>query len=148
MCQLLLPCFMLLDHSRGSEDFRVCRAIINYASKHITIFCENDLKKLRKIALRCSRANFKISELLADNQNLLSGKKVVLTAFFLTQLIFDSRENNINEKELELASRTKRLIEFATEFLQKNVSEEDIDTIAKSAEKQAKKIFEGIYKNI
>lgn len=145
LCQLVLPSLILF--SLADDNERSSRAIRNYCSKHMIIFCDANKFKLRKISNRVSRTVTKIKFFCADS-NYLKGTKMVLTTHFLTQLIFDEKEGNITESYREIAAVTKRLVEFCSNIAQKDTKDEDFDKIASSAEKLARKVYEKFYKII
>lgn len=152
ICQLSLPMMILFDLAREQED-RCSRAIINYVTKTMFWLCDNDAKRAHKLTVRMAKVIKEMQYFVADKELLLSGRKMVLTGFFLTQLIFNEFENQFSEKTLELARKIKRLMEFAIWFEERSRakderSDADFEAIQNSAEKQAAKVYEKFYKTI
>ena len=138
---LLLPAYLLFNHVRDDRNDRMSRAIANYLGKHLMIFCDNDVKKAAKISRSIAKKIHQIEWAISDN-GFVKGKKLVLVTNFITQLIFAENEGKLTKEYVEVANVSKRLVEFVTKFLLKNITDEDLDKLASSAEKQAKKIYE------
>jgi hypothetical protein len=142
----MLPCFMMFNLAKDCTH-RHSIAITKYVSKHFGNLLNRDPKRMHKLTVRIAKRVNAI-EVMAANNGLVSGKKIVATAFFLTQLIFDEKDGKLNEEYAKIARITARLIEFNTKFFERNVGEEDQDKILKSADKLARKVFEGIYQTL
>jgi len=153
ICQLMLPCYILFDLARNSDDSRSTRAISEHVSKTMGIFLNYDLKRMRKLSIRIGRIVQKINWYCADAKGFISGHQMVLNCFFLTQLIFDEKDGNISDKVLEVAKRTERLVRFVISFETKNRTNEDrkdwdYNAMEAFAEVKAKEIFEKFYLTI
>lgn len=147
LCELLLPAYLLFNHVRDDRSDRMSRAITNYLGKHLMRFCGNDREKATKVSWRIAKKVKQIEWAIADG-DLVKGKKLVLVTNFLTQLIFAHKEGKLSQEYVEVAEISKRLVEFVTKFLLKNVSDDDSDKLSDSAEKQAKKVFNQFYLTI
>jgi hypothetical protein len=146
VCQLMLPTFIIFNLARDCTH-KHSLAVIRYVSKHFSILLNHDHKRMHKLTVRMAK-RVKEIEVMASNNGMVSGKKMVAVAFFLTQLIFDEKDGKLTDEYANIAKITARLIEFNTKFFEKNIPEEDQDKILKSAEKLAKKVFETIYKEL
>jgi hypothetical protein len=146
VCQLMLPCFIIFNLARDCTH-KHSLAVIRYVSKHFGNLLNHDHKRMHKLTTRMAKRVNEI-EVMASDKGLVSGKKMVAVAFFLTQLIFDEKDGKLSEQYTNMAKITARLIEFNTKFFEKNIEEKDQEKILKSAEKLAKKVFETIYKNL
>lgn len=142
----MLPCFMMFNLAKDC-DHKVSQVIKNYVSKHFSTLLNHDKAKMHKLAVRIVKRVNQIEYLGAYN-GMVSGKKMVAVAYFLTQLIFDEKDGKLSEQYANIAKITARLIEFNTKFFERNVGEDDQDKILKSAEKLARKVFEGVYQTL
>jgi len=152
ICQLSLPMMILFDLAREQED-KCSRAITRYVSKTMFWLCDNDAKRAHKLTIRMAKVIKEMQYFVADKELLLSGRKMVFVSVFLTQLIFQEFEGKISEKALELAAKTKRLMEFAVWFEEKSRAKDErgdaeFEAIQNSAEKQATKVYEKFYKTM
>jgi hypothetical protein len=145
ICQLTLPAFLILYLAQDDDD-KASKIIVNYITKHFASFCGDDLR-MKKLANRISKTVKQINYYCANGE-LLSGKKMVLTAHFLTQLIFNEKDGVITDKYLDVAKKVSRIIRFATKLAEREVAPDDLEMLAKSSEKLARKVFEKFYKNI
>lgn len=144
--ELMLPCFMIFNLARDCTH-KHSLAVVRYVSKHFGILLKHDYKRMHKLTTQMAKQVGEI-EAMASDKGMVSGKKIVATAFFLTQLIFDEKDGKLTDEYANIAKITARLIEFNTKFFERNIPEEDQDKILKSAEKLAKKVFDKFYKNI
>jgi hypothetical protein len=143
-CELLLPAYLLFNHVKDDRNDRMSRAITNYLGKHLMRFCNNDSNKAAKISKRIAKNIHQIERAIADN-GLVRGKKLVLVTNFLTQIIFKEKDGKLTDEYVDVANVSKRLVEFVTKFLLKNIDNDDLDQLSCSAEKQARKIFNNFY---
>jgi hypothetical protein len=139
---------MIFNLARDSQH-TMARAVIRYVSKHFGELLNHDHKRMHKLTVRMSKIVGQI-EVLASYRDSkgeakVSGKKIVLVAHFLTQLIFNKYDGNITPEYVKIAKITARLIEFNNKFFEKNVSENDAGKLMISAEKFAEKMFKKFY---
>lgn len=147
ICQLLLVPFIVYELARDGKDKRSERC-----KKYITLLSDKLLSKdsAGKIARRIGRAQYLLLNSLTENGKY-SGHKVLLTLYFLTQSIFDEKE--ITEEEYKIMKRVQFVLQYcliweSKERYKRLNSDDDFERLLKSAEKQATKIFNTIYKEI
>ena len=126
LLELTIPAILIMDHCSDGRD-RISKAVCNYVIRNLLIFCAGDKEKFGKLMRRSLRTIGRIKHRIADN-NTVNGKKLVITAYFLSKISFDNHFGT--EEVLKLASFTKKLIEFATRNLEKEVGAQDVDNIA------------------
>ena len=149
-CQYLLVPYVLWQLADGEEDVK-CKRIKQYVELLAANLIPEDKKrfKLSKRVFDCTKSTL---EFIA-NEGKYSGHKVVLILYYLTQIVFDSKDGlNIKEHHFKAMRRIHFILDYVLELEAKDranrLSDEEFELLNKSAKRQAKKIYELFYKTI
>ena len=150
-CELLFvpyALYQLTDDASDKKSVRIRNFLIAYGAK-----LESDPKKLVKIHRRTMKASNNILVSISDGEKY-SGHKALLVLFFLTQLIFDHKDQGrIDKESMYFIKKTKAVLDYAlylesVERFKRLSAEKDFEALLKSAQKAAKKCFQNYYLSI
>lgn len=148
ICQLAIVPFILQELAIDGTDNKSKRF-----SQYTQIIIDRLLPKDKydKLERRIKKTNHNILQYFTHEQKY-SGHKVLIAMFYLSQMIFDEKED-IPKEEHYFMSKTKFILQFALnheaeERYKRLESDDDFAKMRKSAEKQAIKIFKGEYREI
>jgi len=146
---LLVP-YLIWQLADNKED-RKCKRIRSYVELFALKLIPEEKKRFR-----LSKSVFLTAKnILAfiSKEGYYSGHKVVLISYYLTQLIFDSKEGlKLSKHHIKAIKKVYFLVDYVLgqEAKERNerLSDDEFELVNKSARKQAKKVFDNYFKNI
>lgn len=146
---LLIPyiIWQLADNKEDKKCKRIRIYVELFASSLVTD--QNRLFKLSKSVFKTVREIL----IFISKDDYYSGHKVVLMSYYLTQLIFDSKEGlKLSDIHIKAIKRVYFLVDYIlgqeAKERSKRLNDEEFDLLSKSARKQAKKIYDNYFINI
>lgn len=149
-CEYLLVPYLIWQLADNKDDLR-CKRIRSYIELFALKLIPEEKKRF-KLSKRVFGTVRAILEFISTD-GLYSGHKVVLMSYYLTQLIFDSKEGVvISEQHIKAIKKVYFIVDYVLAQESKDrdnrLSDEEFELLNKSARKQAKKVYENYFLKI